>query len=151
MKVITDIVSELITNETFLTIIAGVGVYALSQFILELVIVPAKQYKALKQKIGYSIALYCRYYNNPYNLIKEDNFRDKGEYEKASDEFRKIGAELAGYLGTIPKIRFKKRKKLELVLSEIIGISNGFYQTKNYNPIRDNQKGEMIIKKQLKI
>lgn len=40
---------------------------------------------------------------------------------------RKIGAELAGYIGTIPRIRFKKIKKLKEVLGSIIGISNGFY------------------------
>ena len=61
---------------------------------------------------------------------------------------RKVGCELAGYIGTISKIRFNKIKKLNVVLGSLIGISNGFYiVSKDYNVIKDNKEDEKVIKK----
>ena len=95
--------------------------------------------------------MYCQYYNNPYNLVNEKhNVRDIEKYKSASKEVRKIGAELASYIGTVWKIRFLKRKKLNSVVDSLISISNGFYIYPNYNPIKDNKEYENIIKKTLK-
>lgn len=141
----------LLKSETFLTILTGVIVFVISQYFLELVINPHREYKRLKQKIIYNIKLYCQYYNNPYNLVNEKhNVRDIEEYKSASKEVRKIGAELASYIGTVWKIRFLKRKKLNSVVDSLISISNGFYIYPNYNPIKDNKEYENIIKKTLK-
>lgn len=147
-----DFVIKLINNTTFLTVIAGVLVYVISQLILECIINPRKQYKSLRERVTYTITLYCCYYSNPYNLLRDNNVRTKEEYEKASNEMRKIGAELAGYIGTIPKIRKRKIEKLDNVLHALIGISNGFYiTTEDFNMIEANHKCEEIIKKELKI
>lgn len=76
----------------------------------------------------------------------------KEKYDIASSEMRKIGAELAGYIGTIPKIRKKKIEKLNNVLHALIGISNGFYSvSENFNTVEANRKCEKIIKKELNI
>ena len=130
-----DVFLKLIGNTTFLTVISGVLVYVLSQLYME--------------KIIYSISMCSQYYHNPYNLLNEkSNIRDKSEYENASIEMRKVGCELAGYIGTIPKIRFNKIKKLNVVLDSLIGISNGFYiVSKDYNVIKDNKEDEEVIKK----
>lgn len=146
-----EIFNQLINNPTFLTVMSGVLVYVFSQLILELIINPSKEYKKLRQKIIYSISMYCCYYLNPYNSFNEErNVRSKEEYDFASKEMRKIGAELAGYIGTVSKIRWIKIKKLNNVLNALIGISNGFYMISNdYDTNKENKKCEDIIKKEL--
>ena len=76
----------------------------------------------------------------------------KEEYDLASSEMRKIGAELAGYIGTIPRIKKKKIKKLDNVLHALIGISNGFYTVSDhFDTAEANIKHEKVIKEELKI
>lgn len=147
-----EIFNNLIQNTTFLTVVSGVIVYAISQIILECIINPRKQFKMLRQRIIYAITLYCCYYTNPYNPFKEENVRMKEEYDLASSEMRKIGAELAGYIGTIPKFRKRKIKKLDNVLHALIGISNGFYNvSEKFDTVEANRKCEETIKRELKI
>ena len=146
-----DIFLELISNTTFLTVISGVLVFVLSQLFLELIIVPNKTYKSLKERIGYTLAMYACYYTNPYRFDREDNARDKEEYTNASIEMRKIGSELSGYIGILPWYKCYKKKRLKKVRDCLIGISNGFYQYPNYNPIQDNKGCEKEIKEILKI
>ena len=135
----------------FLTIFTGVMVFVLGQFVLELIINPIKKYKELKERIAYTLAMYCCLYTNPYRFDDGINVRDQKEYDLASEEVRKIGSELAGFLGNIPKLMKKTRKNLNEVKSCLIGISNGFYQYPNDCPIRDNRENEKRIKKILKI
>ena len=143
-----EVILDLFTNGTFLTILSGVLVFIVSQYFLLLVINPHKDYKQLKQKIIYNLKLYCQYYFNPYDLVNEDrNMRKISEYENASNEIRKVGSEIAGYIGTISFLRFNKIKKLNKVVDSLIGISNGFYIYPNYNPVEDTKKLEENIKK----
>lgn len=137
---------KLISNQTFITIISGASVYAISQLFLEFIVNPRKEFKQLKQKIFYTINMNKNYYLTPYDLLKEDrNVRHKSEYITASLELKKIGSEFASYVGTIPKYRFNKRKKLLEVQQSLIGLSNGLYIYKIYNPVNDNIKCEKII------
>lgn len=145
-----DFFSKLITNQTFLTVISGTLVYVLSQLFLELIINPRKEYKRLKQKVLYTISLYCCYYTSPYNLLKEDsNVRPIGEYQMASTELRKVGSEFASYIGIVSKIKFRKRKKLLEVQKSLIALSNGLYIYRDYNPSKDNREFDKIIKNNL--
>ncbi len=144
---------NLFTDKTFLTIISGVSVYIISQLIFELYINRRKKYKEIREKIIYSISLYCCYYHSPYNLLDDtQNIRIESEYREASKEMRKIGAELAGYIGTIPKRKKKKIKKLKEALDGIIGLSNGFYIiSENFDTYEANIKSERKIKENLDI
>lgn len=148
-----DTIKNLLTNTTFTTVLTGVLVYAISQFILELYINPRKKYKELKERIAYSITLYSCFYHNPYDLFnKENNAQAMELYSKASQEMRKMGAELAGYISTVPNFRKSKKEKLKKALQGIIGISNGFFNnSENFNIIKDNINYEEIIKKNLGI
>jgi len=148
-----EIFNKLINNTTFLTILSGVLVYVLSQWYKESIINPEKQYKELRQRIIYTLTLYCCYYTNPYNPFKEkENVRMKEEYDLGSSEMRKIGAELAGYIGTIPRRKKKKIKRLDNVLHALIGISNGFYNVSdNFDTAEANRRCEKVIKEELKI
>ena len=145
------IFNKLIHDTTFLTVLSGVLVYVLNQWYKESIINPEKKYKELRQRIIYTITLYSCYYNNPYNPFKEEeNVRMKEEYDLGSSEMRKIGAELAGYIGTIPKVRYKRIRKLNNVLHSVIGISNGFYKVSDHSDIEEaNMKREKIIKEEL--
>lgn len=145
-----DFFIKLVRNKTFLTVVSGTIVYALSQLFLELFINPRKEYKQLKQKVLFIINMYCCYYTSPYNLLKEKfNVRPVEEYRIASTELRKIGSEFASYIGTVPKFRFKKRKKLLEVQQSLISLSNGLYIYRDYNPSKDNMECDKVIKKNL--
>ena len=144
------LLGKVISSEPFITIITGLILYILSQFFIEFFVNPKKEYRSLKQRIIYTIKMYCCYYSNPYNVQNESkNVRNKDEYDLASLEMRKIGAELASYIGNIPKIRFIKKKKLNKVLDSLIGLSNGFYNVAGYDTIKENKQCENIIKKYL--
>jgi len=146
-------IKDLFTNTTFTTVLTGVLVYVISQFILELYINPRKKYKELKERIAYTITLYSCFYHNPYNLFnKENNAQAMELYSKASQEMRKMGAELAGYISTVPNFRKTKKERLKEALGGIIGISNGFFNNSiKYNTIDANIKCEEKIKKNLGI
>ncbi len=116
---------------------------------MEEIIIPSKKYKSLKEKICYTLTYYRCYYSNPLNILKgEDD--TTGKYKEGSDEIRKIGSELASYLGSINKIHFIKRKRINIAYRELIGISNGFYiLTSKINVIEENIEAEKNIEKNL--
>ena len=145
-----ELFNKLIHNQTFLTIISGVLVYVLGQLILEFIIKPKVEYRKLIQKIAYTITMYACYYSNPYDLNQIDNNK-KQDYSEVSKQIRNLGAEIAGYIGTLPIISIK-RKKLNNILNALIGISNGLFKSsENDNPIRDNRKFKNEIERILRI
>lgn len=118
---------------------------------MSFMIEPNKKYRALKERIAYTLTLYSCYYMNPYRFDRDENIRQLNEYEEASKEVRKIGAELSGYIGNISRIRIKKRKRLLEARDCLIAISNGFYHYPDCSPIKDNHIAEKRIKELLKI
>ena len=146
-----EILKNIVTSEMFLTVIAGVLVFIISQLIIDFIVNPHKVYRSLKERIAYTMAMYTCFYHSPYKLAEDSNVRDREEYIEASKETRKIGSELAGYLGNVPRIRFNKRKKLEEVKNALISLSNGLFDYPNYSQFKDNIECENIIKKSLKI
>lgn len=147
-----DSLIKIIENNTIMaTVISGVLVYVLSQLYMEYYMSPRKKYRELKEKIAYILTLYACYYSNPYNIDSDDCKKIKYDYDQASYEIRKIGAELSGYIGNVPKFRWIKRKRLNEVKACIIGISNGLFKMNNDSPIKDNKENVEIIKKKLKI
>mgnify|MGYP003292083708 CR=1 FL=1 len=149
-----QVLINLLTNTTFLTVISGVLVYIFSQLFYEIIITPYKKYNEIKGKIAYILALYKRYYGNPYNLFgEESNMRDKDKYEEASIEVRKVAAELSGFINEFNlKIIIPNKKKLSEVVSNLVGISNGFFiVSKDFDTIKANRENEEIIVKNLKL
>ena len=141
-----DYFFNLASSQTFLTILSGTFVYILSQFFMEFVIVPRKEYKRIIQNIIYHVKMYSFYYLNPYDLDNVDNnIRSKYEYENASNEIRKVGAELSSYLGVISKLRIKRRKRLLVIQDAFIILSQGFFIYKEKNPLNSNKKALKII------
>lgn len=142
--------NNLASSQTFLTILSGTFVYILSQFFMEFIMIPRRDYKKVVEKIIYHMKMYSLYYMNPYNTVNtSNNIRDKKEYENASREIRQVGAELSSYIGLMSKIRFVRRKRLLKVQSALIDLSRGFFIYKDYNPTKDNNIAKKIIEKNL--
>ena len=141
-----DYLKKVASDQTFLTILSGTFVYILSQFFMELVIVPRKNYKRIIQQIIFHVKMYSFYYMNPYDLDNDDNnIRNQFEYEHASNEIRKVGAELSSYLGDISRFRFKRKKRLLKVRDALINLADGFFIYNGKNPINNNKNSVKII------
>ena len=141
-----DYLKKVASDQTFLTILSGTFVYIFSQFFMELIIVPRKNYKRIIGQIIFHVKMYSFYYLNPYDLDNEDNnIRSQFEYEHASNEIRKIGAELSSYLGDVSWFRFKRRKRLLKVQDALITLADGFFKYNGKNPINNNKNSVKII------
>ncbi len=148
-----NIIKAIISNQVFLTVISGTFVYVLCQIFLEYIINPRIEYKRIKNKISYTLTMYACYYSNPLNLRKNNIEKEIEIYKEASNEMRRVGSELSGYIATILSIKFLKIKKLNDVKRYLIGLSNGFIILNGDvgETIRDNIKYEKKIKRILKI
>ena len=145
-----DYLKKVASDQTFLTILSGTFVYILSQFFLELVIVPRKNYKKIIEEVIYHVKLYSFFYLKPFDLENENsNIKTKFEYETASNEIRKVGAELSSYLGVMSKLRFKRRKRLLIVRDALIELSRGFFKYDGNDPIENNKKVVKIIEENI--
>ena len=109
-----------------------------------------KELKILKRKIIFSLSMYSSYYRNPYNLKSNNNVRDKKEYETARMEMRKVGSELSAHIAVT--FRKKKKEELQIVLDNIISLSNGFFDYQNgCDIVKENINCEKNIKEILKV
>ena len=142
---------HLSSSQTFLTILSGTFVYILSQFFMEFIIVPRKDYKKVIEKIIYHIKMYSVYYMNPFDSNNPSgNLRDKKEYENASKEIRQVGAELSSYIGLMSKLRFKRKQRLLIVQDALIKLSQGFFIYNGNNPLNDNKNAVNMIENNIK-
>lgn len=139
-------------TETFMTIIAGVGVFALSEWLKEVWLMPLQEYKKLKSKVSYLLILHAQYYANP--IAKLDLRAD--DYEKASASIRELAAELAAYAEIVPLFHagIPNAKSVRKAAAELIGISNGFFVSNEERIIdvsKHNSKACDEVKKLLKL
>ena len=106
MEIIIKIVQE---DSMFCTVLAGVFVFIASQGLLEFVINPYLKYRELKAKIEFTLTMYANYYSNPLYYDEEKlNEITVNNYRNASEEVRKMAAEVAGYIGNCPLFIRKK-------------------------------------------
>lgn len=116
--------SSSLVGETFLTVISGVIVYVLGQYIKEIWLDRLQEYKAIKAKIAKALVYYANYYSNLHIGATPNE-----KYEKASDEIRQLASELTAFAETIYWFRLgiPKPKILKEASSNLIGLSNRFY------------------------
>ena len=67
-----EILLSIVTSDIFCTIIGGVLVFVISQWLLELVIKPRVEYKKTIDKILYSLSYYANIISNPMEIIAEE-------------------------------------------------------------------------------
>jgi hypothetical protein len=121
-------------SNLFWTVITGVVVFILSQYVLELIIKPYKEYKNTKREISNKLKYYANVISNPLNL-REDSVKDTNidkaleNYRNASDEIRKLSCDLESkYYDNYSWIRkLFIRDNVEEAASLLIGISNKLF------------------------
>ena len=119
-----DLFKNILTSDTFLTVVSGVLVFVAGQLFNEYFLKPINDYKKLRGKIAYSLTLYAYLYMNPVKYDEKNS-----EIEEASYNLRKLAAEVDAIVEVRPfgNIFIPKRKVLSEVSKKLIGLSNGFY------------------------
>lgn len=150
MDNVISTIKNLVVSETFLTIISGVLVFALSQFFNDYWLKPIQKYKDLRGRIAYSLVLYANLYMNPieYKLSSQTE-----EREIASTELRKLAAEVCAMAEIRPfgNVFILNKKKLSKISKCLIGLSNSIYSDHSNTTIKENTKFCGIIYKLLKL
>lgn len=127
---------NVLNSEVFCTVLSGVLVFIISQFVLELVIKPRVKYKETLSKILYSLTYYADVISNPMVVSTDkekqkkdfDSFKDS-KYSLASDELRKLGSEIKTY-------SFKKKRNNH-ISKELIFLSNSLWNYENTTSIKE--------------
>lgn len=119
---------NVLNSEVFCTVLSGVLVFIISQFVLELVIKPRVKYKETLSKILYSLTYYADVISNPLKASQEKTKEDfdcfnNSKYALASDELRKLGSEIRAF-------PFKKKMN-QHISQELILLSNSLWEYKN--------------------
>lgn len=135
-------------SNMLLTVISGVLVFVIGQIFNEYFLKPIQDYKNLRAKIAYNLTLHANLYMNPIINNKRNE-----EYDKASEEMRRLASEVNAMIEIRPKgnIFIPKAKELSEVSGDLIGISNNFYYTRLCEAVDANRKCREDIYSRLKI
>lgn len=141
-----------ISEEPTSTIVAGVVVFIVGEWLKEIWLSPLQEYKSLKAKTARMLVQYANLYSNTANLTKGNN----EHYDKASDEMRILASELSAFAETMHFIHIgiPKAKDIAEASRCIIGISNSFYITNNetlHDRIEQVHKYRDDVKRYLKL
>lgn len=138
-----------------ITVISGVLVFIIGQYLLTTWVQPLQKYKELKQKISYSLTYYAQYYSNVLKNSSDRSLQLPSLYEEGSDEIRKLASELRGFAETISwmHIGIPDKKVLYETSSILIGLSNSFFSPEDiiFETITHNIESVERIKKNLKM
>ena len=145
-----DCVKNLVTSNTFCTVISGVLVFVICQLFNEYFLRPIHDYKKLRAKIAQSLILYANLYMNPIDYKSQD---EKDERGTASIKLRELAAEVDAMIELLPLRRFmiKRNKILETVSKDLIGLSNNMYSPHLDIAIEQNEERRNDIYIQLKM
>jgi len=119
---------------TFATVISGMLLFLLSEWIREIIFVPYHEFQQLKAKVSYTLTKYANVYTSPVSLDEALKYPEqKARYDDASVQLRDIASELDGYIER--RYRFQPgvptRDKLYDAARGMTGLSNSLY---TYNP-----------------
>lgn len=122
-----NVLTAILTNTVFLTVISGVIVFVLSQLFMELLVKPLARYNSIKAKIAYNLVYFANVYHNPIDLgTIEDIQKLPQRYNEASDCLRRLAAELAGFAEERSMLRlFVSAEMINDVRGCLVGLSNG--------------------------
>lgn len=124
-----EVFISIFTSQPFWTIISGVVVFALSQYLMEVWIKPLQDYKKIKYEVAKLLVFNAPYYSNVLQLKDADEAR-KLKYTSISEETRTLAAELRAYIELMPLVHpgIPSKKKLHNASAELIGLSNGLFK-----------------------
>lgn len=140
----------------FFTVISGVLVYILSQWYDEYRRNPRLEYYEVRAKIKYYLLLHANLYSNPLQLADDNSEEILLRYREASDDIRKVSAELSAVISKLPdkNKNIPTSEELNQVVGHLIEISNSFYMPYKVNDKtqgRENSKDKKEIERILNI
>lgn len=111
-----------------LTIISGVLVFFICEFVREVWLVPLREFHTIKSEICATMIYYAPYYVDPLD-IKEANEAQKEVYKEASKQLRQNACNLSGFAESLYLIHFgiPTKEKIYEASKQLIGLSNGLY------------------------
>lgn len=123
------------------TIISGVFVFVICEYLKEIWLSPLQEYKKLKQKISYTLT----YYENIYcNVIDSANKNEKmiSKYNAISDKIRDLASELRAFDEALSwlKVGIPSKGKIYKASSYLIGLSNSMFCPHNTNDTFDRNE-----------
>ena len=154
-----DTLTERLSNQpsqawvTLWAVLAGVGVYIISEIIRSKITVHT-DYQKLKEEIIFVLIAYADVIHNsiPYEA---KNFKPNPRYEEASEKIRSCAAKLRIFCGRniFPRCNIPEKEILREVSRDLIGLSNGVYAPKQLldRYLKDNDRREANICEKLKI
>ncbi len=117
----------------FLTILAGVSVFVIGQFILKFIIDPILEFKRVIGEIAHSLIEYADVYTSPGIRAEDLN-------NKIMSEFRKLSSKLQAHMHLIPAYRWCASVFFLPKLEKIIVASRGLiYLSNTVSKDRDEQ------------
>ena len=141
---------DLLSNQVFQTIIAGVFVFITSQYILLFIIEPFREYKRVIARIDNKLKFYSNVIVNPpfSDALPED-------YLIAKQELRQLSCELESAYKMLPLHRHRRDKtKISEAVRDLIWLSNATGHKDNTGtvnvPLMANDKIK-VIREKLKI
>lgn len=111
--------------EMIVTIVAGVVVFVVCEWLKETWLSPLQEYKKLKLKVSRLLIVHAQYYANPITIDHQMN----QEYSQASSEIRELASEVSSFAEIIPRYRLgiPSPKIIVEAGKKLIGLSNGFF------------------------
>ena len=139
----------------FVTVLSGVLVFALSEWLKEIWLTPLQNYKKLRAKVSMALTMYACYYHNPVDIAEHNDTLPEG-YKDASEKLRALASELRAFIETLSwcKLGIPLKSALYDASAYLMGLSNGMqhpYRCKDSNTIRNNTEHELQIKALLHI
>ena len=109
----------------FITVLSGVLVFAISEWLKEIWLTPLQNYKKLRGDVSKALTMHARYYYNPVNIADHDN-KLPDDYKTASEELRMLASELRAFIETLSWCKFGIPSKGDLydASAHLIGLSN---------------------------
>lgn len=138
-----------------ITVLSGVLVFVISEWLKEIWLTPLQNYKKLRGKVSKSLTMYACYYHNPVDIADHDN-KLPDDYKTASEELRMLASELRAFIETLSwcKWGIPSKKDLYEASACLIGLSNSIplpYNRYYDRRLNNSMENENEVKRLLRI
>ena len=136
-----------ISSEPNSTIIAGVVVFVICEWLKEVWLNPLQEYKKLKSKVSKELIVSSMYYANP--IIHSDGMEK--EYTEASNKMRELASEVAAFAEIVPCVHLgiPNSKNIVEAGKHLMGLSNSFFIS-NYNVAETHMDQNAVLENKVK-
>lgn len=129
-----------------LTIISGVVLFVLCEYVKEIWLNPLQQYKLLKEKVSYLLNFYAGIYSDPIDIAETDDIVPD-LHKKVHDDLRQTACELRAFIESMSRVRLgiPNKQTIYTASQQIIGLSNSLtlpYGTKSSLQYLEDNKAD---------